>query len=35
MQRIGGVTPNGEKSQAGPELWLQWREDSKRKKHRF
>lgn len=25
MQRIGGVTPNGEKSNAGPELWLQWR----------
>lgn len=31
MQRIGGVTPNGEKSQAGPELWLTWRENRKKK----
>ena len=35
MQRIGGVTPNGEKSQAGPELWLQWREQSKKKKYYY
>lgn len=35
MQRIGGVTPNGEKSQAGPELWLTWREEAKRKRHPY
>lgn len=29
MQRIGGVTPDGKKSHAGPELWLVWREQSK------
>lgn len=33
MQRIGGVTPNGEKSQAGPELWLTWREEAKKRRH--
>lgn len=27
MQRFGGVTPKGEMSQAGPELWLQWRKN--------
>ena len=32
MQRIGGVTPDGKKSNAGPELWLVWREESKKKK---
>lgn len=35
MQRIGGVTPNGEKSQAGPELWLTWRENRKRKRYPY
>lgn len=34
MQRIGGVTPHGEKSQAGEELWLQWREEKRRKKEK-
>ena len=29
MQRIGGVTPNGEVSKARPELWLQMREERK------
>lgn len=32
MQRIGGVTPDGKKSNAGQELWLTWREDFKKRK---
>lgn len=35
MQRIGGVTPNGEKSNAGPERWLQLREESKKKRYYY
>jgi len=31
MQRIGGVTPDGKMSKAGPELWIKWREDAKKK----
>lgn len=32
MQRIGGVTPDGKKSNAGPELWLTWREEYKKRR---
>ena len=32
MQRVGGVTPNGKKSHAGPERWLVWREELKRRR---
>lgn len=35
MQRIGGVRPNGEKSQAGQELWLKWREEAKKRKEQL
>lgn len=32
MQRIGSITPDGKKSNAGPELWLTWREESKKRR---
>lgn len=32
-QRYAGVTPRGEKSEAGDELWLVWRENAKKRKN--
>lgn len=34
FQRRSGNTPLGKKSEAGQELWLKWREESKRKRYR-
>lgn len=35
FQRRSGNTPLGKKSEAGEELWLKWREESKRKRHNY